>query len=192
MPPLILASSSINRAQLLQRLELPFTAISPHIDETPLPAEVPGAMVLRLARQKAEAVDRDYPVALIIGCDQCAVVEGEIMGKPGDHGTAFRQLKAAAGKAMRFHTGLCLLDTASGEAQVEDAVSTVWFRPLTDAQIGRYLQKERPYGCAGSIKAESLGIALFERIETEDPNAIIGLPLIRLVSMLKNAGVEVL
>lgn len=187
---IILASNSRYRKALLNRLGLPFQAIPPAIDESTRDGEPPAHMVMRLARQKAGALCQHYPDALIIGSDQCAVVSDSVLGKPGNFDRAFCQLKLASGKTAIFHTGLCLLDTANGYCQIDDIVFKVSLRQLTDAQITHYLQKEKPYDCAGSFKAEGLGVALFERMEGDDPNALIGLPLIRLVSMLKNAGVH--
>lgn len=197
---LILASSSIYRRSLLERLQRPFTCVSPDINEAPLLCELPAATAMRLAQTKSHAVAAAYPQALIIGSDQVAILEGPVtgsmaMGKPGNHANAVRQLRAMRGKRMLFHTAVCLLDAASGRQQLENVVTTVHFRDatsLTDAQIDRYLQLEQPYDCAGSAKIESLGIALAQKIECDDPTAIIGLPLISLVSMLKREGVEVI
>jgi septum formation protein len=189
--PLILASSSLYRQELLKRLRLPFIAASPNIDESPLPDETPPATALRLAEQKARALANRYPDALIIGSDQVAVLEGSAIGKPGNHAEAVKQLTAASGNILYFHTALCLLDTGSGEAQTKIASSEVKFRLLSPEQIERYLLAERPYDCAGSAKSEGLGIALIEYIHGDDPNALIGLPLIELTTMLTRAGVEI-
>jgi septum formation protein len=188
--PLILASSSVYRQELLKRLRLPFTAVSPDIDESPLPGETPPATALRLAEQKARALADRFPNALIIGSDQVAVLEGRAIGKPGNHAEAVKQLTAASGKILYFHTALCLLDTGSGEAQTKIASNEVKFRTLSPEQIERYLVAEQPYDCAGSAKSEGLGIALIEYIHCDDPNALIGLPLIELTTITR-AGVEI-
>ena len=190
--PLILASSSVYRRELLQRLRLPFECVSPAIDESARPGEVPAATALRLALEKTRAVAATHPQALIIGSDQVAELDGTPLGKPGSHANAVRQLRAMRGQRVVFHTALCLLNAASGRHQLENAVTTVQLRALTGAQIERYLQLEQPYDCAGSAKVESLGIALAEKIDSDDPTALIGLPLITLVSMLKQEGIEVL
>jgi len=162
-PRLILASSSPYRRQLLEKLRLPFETFSPDIDETALPYETPEAMVTRLAELKARAAGNQHSDALIIGSDQVAVLNGNIIGKPGNHETATRQLKAASGKRIVFYTGLCLLNSATGRTQIETIPYTVVFRPLSEQQIENYLRKEQPYNCAGSFKSEGLGIVLFER-----------------------------
>lgn len=190
--PLILASSSVYRRELLQRLRLPFECVSPAIDESARPDETPATTAVRLALEKARAVAAAHPQALIIGSDQVAELDGTPLGKPGNHANAVCQLRAMRGQRVVFHTALCLLDAASGRHQLENAVTTVLLRALTDAQIERYLQLEQPYDCAGSAKVESLGIALAEKITSDDPTALIGLPLIMLVSMLKREGIEVL
>lgn len=191
MRRLILASSSVYRKALLDRLGMPFEVILPSIDETRQKGESPTALVKRLAVEKARAVADKYTNALIIGSDQCTVTGDTILGKPLSYERAFQQLKDASGRAVKFHTGICLLDTASSQAQSDDVPYTVYFRQLTDAQISNYLHREKPFDCAGSFKAESLGVALFARMQGDDPSALVGLPLIRLVSMLKSAGVEV-
>ncbi len=190
--PLILASSSIYRQQLLQRLNLSFTSASPDIDESPRLGESPPQTALRLAEQKARALAAQFPDALIIGSDQVAVLQGRAIGKPGDHANAVKQLSAASGAVMYFHTAICLLDSASGKAQLATATNEVKFRKLTTEQIERYLLAEKPYDCAGSAKSEGLGIALIEYIRGDDVNALIGLPLIELTTMLMNASVEVI
>lgn len=187
---LILASSSPYRRALLDRLQLSYQACSPEIDESRLEHETPEAYVRRLSREKAEAITARFPQALIIGSDQTAVLNGEILGKPGTHERAFQQLQRAAGHHVDFLTGLCLLDSANGDAQTEVVTTRVHFRPLDDATIERYLQLEQPYDCAGSFRSEALGISLFERIEGEDPTALVGLPLISLISMLHQAGLS--
>ncbi len=189
---LILASTSPFRRELLMRLGLPFVVEAPEADETRLPGEEAPALVARLAEQKARAVARAAPAALIIGSDQVAVLDGDIIGKPGDHPRAVAQLQRASGRTVIFHTGLCLLDSASGQCQVAVEEFRVVFRPLTATMIEAYLQREQPYQCAGSFKSEGLGIALFERLEGDDPTSLIGLPLIRLIRMLEAAGTAVL
>jgi len=189
---LILASSSPYRKQLLARLGLPFTSIVPQVDETALVGEAPAALAVRLAVAKARAVAQRFPDALIIGCDQVAVLDGKLIGKPGGHVQAIAQLERAAGKPMDFHTGLCLLDGAHGCCQQVVEPFRVYFRALRAQQVAAYVEREQAYACAGSFKAEGLGIALFERMAGDDPNSLIGLPLIRLVTMLENVGVAVL
>jgi len=176
---------------LLERLGVPFKTASPEVDESPLPRESPQDLVLRLARAKAEAVAVAHNHSLIIGSDQVACIEGRILGKPGTHDRARRQLQQASGKRVSFYTGLCLLNTDSGKCQLACEPFYVHFRQLRSEQIERYLDRERPYNCAGSFKSEGLGIALFERLEGDDPNALIGLPLIRLIHMLEAEGIEI-
>ena len=189
---LILASTSLFRRELLARLGLPFAVRAPNADESRRIGEDALTLTARLAESKAQAVARHEPAALIIGSDQAAVLDGEILGKPGDHERATAQLRRASGQTMVFYTGLCLLDSASGQCQVMVEPFRVTFRPLTPAMIERYLRREQPYHCAGSFKSEGLGIALFERLEGDDPTSLIGLPLIRLTRMLEAAGVAVL
>jgi septum formation protein len=189
-PPLILASTSRHRRALLERLGLPFETAAPGVDETRGFKEPVEQLVKRLSRAKAEAVAARYPGALIIGSDQAAERDGEILGKPGDHATATGQLRAASGKYMKFHTGLCVIDTRDGRMQEYTDVTRVAFRKLTEAEIERYLQAEKPYDSAGSFKSEGLGITLFEAMESNDPTALIGLPLITLCRFLRAAGVE--
>ena len=189
---LILASTSPFRRALLMRLGLPFTIQAPEVDETGLPDEEAPRLVARLAEQKARAIAQSAPAALIIGSDQAAVLDGDIIGKPGDHRRAVAQLQRASGRTVIFYTGLCLLDSASGQCQVAVEEFRVVFRPLTATMIEAYLQREQPYQCAGSFKSERLGIALFERLEGDDPTSLIGLPLIRLTRMLEAAGAAVL
>ncbi len=189
---LILASSSPYRRELLARLEIPFKVIPPEIDETPLPDETPQALVERLAIAKAQAVAATQSDALVIGSDQVAIHHGVIVGKPKDHDHAVEQLRSASGQTITLYTGLALVNGASGKVQSETVPYRVTFRALSDAQIENYLRKEQPYGCAGAVKSEGLGIALLERFEGDDPNTLIGLPLIRLVRMLEKEGVEVI
>jgi len=189
---LVLASTSPYRKELLQKLQLDFATANPSIDESALPDEAPEQLVARLAESKARAVADQFQNALIIGSDQVAVVDGKIVGKPGDHARAVAQLKRASGKRVSFLTGLCVYNTLSQRSQVDVVPFSVIFRHLTDAQIEKYLQREQPYNCAGSFKSEGLGIALFERLEGDDPNTLIGLPLIRLIKMLESEGYPVL
>jgi len=189
---LILASTSPFRRALLARLELPFAVQAPEVDETHHPGEEARALVARLAELKARAVAHHEPAALIIGSDQVAVLDGEIIGKPGNHERATQQLRRASGQAVIFYTGLCLLDSASGQHQIAVEPFRVVFRTLTSEMIEGYLLREQPFNCAGSFKSEGLGIALFERLEGDDPTSLIGLPLIRLIRMLEAAGVAVL
>jgi septum formation protein len=191
MQQLVLASSSKFRRSLLQRLELPFEVAVPDIDEAVIPGESPGETALRLARAKAEIVAAGYPDALVIGSDQVAVCDGMQVGKPGTYENAFRQLGMMRGKTIEFLTAVCLLNTRTGAAQAALASNTVTFRDLGDDEIVRYLQREQPYECAGSAKSEGLGIALISRLQGDDPNALIGLPLIELVRMLRHEGVLV-
>ena len=190
--PLILASSSVYRRSLLQRLGVAFTSVSPDVDETPHPGELPAATALRLALSKAQAVAATNPRALIIGSDQVADLDGAALSKPGNHGNAVRQLQAMRGRRVVFHTALCLLDAASGNHQLANVPTAIQFRDISDTQIERYLRIEQPYDCAGSAKIETLGIALVEKIDSDDPTAIIGLPLMMLVTMLAREGVNIL
>ena len=192
MPTIVLASSSPYRQQLLQKLGLEFTAIAPDVNEEPQKGEPPEALVTRLAEAKARAISEQFPKALIIGSDQVAVLDHKVLGKPGNHQRAKEQLKAASAKRVTFLTGLCLHNTATGHTQVDLVPFHVQFRKLTDVQIEHYLLREQPYNCAGSFKSEALGIALFKSLEGEDPNALIGLPLIRLIDILKMEGIDVL
>jgi len=187
--PLVLASTSPYRRELLQRLYLSFDTAAPDIDETRLDGESPQQLVERLARAKAEAVALQHPQALIIGSDQVACIDEQILGKPGNRENAIAQLQMASGKTVTFYTGLCLLNAARGAAQTRCEPFKVHFRPLDRAQIERYVDREQPFGCAGSFKSEGLGISLFTRLEGDDPNALIGLPLIRLIAMLEVEGI---
>jgi septum formation protein len=189
-PALILASTSRHRRMLLERLGIPFDTAAPGVDETRSFREPVEQLVRRLSRAKAEAVTAKHPGAIIIGSDQAAERDGEILGKPGDHATATAQLKAASGKYMKFHTGLCVIDTRDGRIQEYTDLTRVSFRKLTDGEIERYLQVEQPYDSAGSFKSEGLGITLFDAMESNDPSALVGLPLITLCKFLRNAGME--
>ena len=187
---LVLASTSRYRRTLLARLGLPFEVAAPNVDETPLPGESPSHTALRLAEAKARAVAEQFPNSLIIGSDQVLLLEDEQLGKPGNFENAFKQLKKMQGKAMVFHTALCLFNSRSGQVQLRDIPTVIHLRPLTDVQIESYLKKEQPYDCAGSARSEGLGIALIARYDTADPNALIGLPLIALTEMLGHEGVD--
>ncbi len=190
--PLVLASTSIYRSHLLSILQIPFKTAAPNVDETPLPGENAQQTSARLSILKAHAVTKDYPNALIIGSDQVALLDGQQLGKPYTHDNAVRQLRAMRDKTVVFYTALTLLNSADNSIQTEIDETKVTFRNSSDEEIERYLLKEQPYHCAGSAKSEGLGIALISRIEGKDPNALIGLPLITLVSMLKKQGVEVI
>lgn len=194
-PRLILASSSPYRRELLERLRIPFDVIVPAIDETPLAGESPEATALRLAQAKARAVASGLAAgeqALVIGSDQVATYDGHQIGKPGTHEKALGQLQGMRGREVLFHSALCLFDSRSGDAQTVDVVTRVRFRNLPDAALDAYLRAETPYDCAGSAKAEGLGIALLDAIESDDPTALIGLPLIALTRMLLAAGYPLL
>ncbi|WP_298608857.1 nucleoside triphosphate pyrophosphatase [uncultured Thiothrix sp.] len=185
---LVLASTSIYRRELLERLQLPFITAAPHIDETRLPNESAYQMVARLAQQKAAAIARQYPDALIIGSDQCAVLGEQILGKPHTHEKAIEQLAASSGRTVEFLTGLCVFDTQTQTSQLDVISFQVEFRALEAFEIENYLRREQPYNCAGSFKSEGLGISLFKRMQGDDPTALIGLPLIRLCTMLREHG----
>lgn len=189
---LVLASTSPFRKQLLERLGLPFVTAAPDVDESPQENESPAHLVARLAEAKARAVAKQFPSALIIGSDQTATINGTLLNKPGTHENAVQQLRLCAGHTVTFHTGLCLLKAARGTVQVEVIPFRVHFRQLDETQIENYLRREQPYHCAGSFKSEGLGIALFERLEGDDPTALVGLPLIRLARMLENEGQRVI
>ena len=191
-PPLILASSSPYRKVLLERLGVPFTSASPDCDERPLPGEEPARLAERLAITKARALAARYPRHLIIGSDQVAALEGTLLGKPGTAERALEQLRRQSGQTVRFHTGVAVLDSAGGRYLVSTDTTSVVFRHLEDDEIRRYLGREKPWDCAGSFKVEGLGIALFERVETLDPTALMGLPLIGLARMLGEFGVRVI
>jgi len=187
---LVLASTSVYRSELLQRLQLPFETAAPEVDETPLPGESARTTSLRLAQEKARAVATAYPDALIIGSDQVALLDGEQIGKPLTHDNAFRQLRAMRGKTTIFYTALALLNSKTGRMQAKVAENHVTLRDLGDAEIEGYLFKEQPYHCAGSAKSEGLGIALMSRMTGDDPNALVGLPLILLTEMLRRENVR--
>lgn len=187
---LVLASSSTYRSELLKRLQLPFEIAAPNVDETPLPHESAQATSMRLSQAKARAVITDYPDALIIGSDQVALLEGRQIGKPLTHDNAVEQLRTMRGKTTCFYTALTLLNSKTGNIQTEVAKNFVTLRDLSDEEIEGYLLKEQPYHCAGSAKSEGLGIALISAMTGEDPNALIGLPLILLIQMLRNENVR--
>jgi len=189
---IILASSSRYRRELLQRLGIDFSCRSPSLDETPGDGEDPEQMVKRLAAAKAGAIADGVFQGLIIGADQAAVMGGRIIGKPGNHAAARLQLQQASNNELLFLTGISLLNTVSGHLQVDCVPCKVRFRNLSDDQINRYLERERPFDCAGAFKSEGLGIALIEAMDTTDPTALIGLPLIRLRQMLEAEGVAVI
>lgn len=190
--PLILASSSPYRRALLDRLRLAYTVAAPDVDESPSANEEPRATALRLAESKARVVAQRFHPSLVIGADQVAVLDGHSISKPGTHEAARAQLGAMRGRRIVFHTALCLLDTETGHCQLAEVPTTVQFRDYTDAEAARYLDLEQPYDCAGSAKIEALGIVLVEKVESADPTAIIGLPLITLVTLLQRAGKAIL
>jgi len=183
--PLLLASSSPFRKALLEKLHLPFKSASPDIDETPQANETPEQYVKRLAEEKSKALAADYPDHIIIGSDQCAVINGKIIGKPHTHEKAIEQLQEASGNCTTFYTGLALFNAETGNIQSSVELFNVYFRDLSDQEIDQYLRIETPYKCAGSFKSEGLGISLFKKLEGDDPNTLIGLPLIRLLEMLR-------
>ena len=185
---LILASTSVYRQQLLQKLNLPFSTAKPDAVETPLPGESPTQLALRLAAAKAESIAARYPDALIIGSDQVAHAGGKLYGKPGTEAAAMTQLQQLSGQTVCFDTALCLFNNRSGEKQLECVTTRVTFRTLSPEEIRRYVDKERPLDCAGSAKSEGLGITLLESIIGPDPNALVGLPLISLCRMLRREG----
>ncbi|MDC9724916.1 MAG: Maf family protein [Gammaproteobacteria bacterium] len=192
MQQLILGSSSPFRAELLEKLGLTFTTASPDIDERCLDNESAEQLVQRLSEQKAQKIAETHTNALIIGSDQVALLNGEILGKPGNHENAMKQLTAASGKTVRFLTGLSLLNSKTGKVQSLVEPFEVSFKTLSNDQIAFYLQQEKPYQCAGSFKSEGFGISLFSKLNGEDPNSLIGLPLIRLISLLQAEGIDVL
>ena len=189
---LVLASTSPFRRELLSKLGLPFVTVNPATDESVVHGETPETTALRLSEAKARAVASQYPDALIIGSDQMAFIDDQVFGKPGTHDNAVKQLKTMRGRTVNFFTGLCLLNTQTGRAQLRGVPMLVTFRNPSDEEIENYLQKEKPYNCAGSAKSEGLGIAVIEKMQGEDPNALIGLPLIALCDLLRNEGVSVI
>ncbi len=189
-PALILASTSRYRRELLQRLRLPFEVMAPDTDETALAGETPSALALRLALAKAQAVAGQHPHAVVIGSDQVADLDGQALGKPGTHERAVAQLRMLSGRQAVFQTAVAVVRNDTGFAQVELASVTVGFRTLSDSEIEHYLRLEQPYDCAGSAKCETLGIALLTHIHSDDPSALVGLPLIRTCRMLRAAGLD--
>lgn len=190
MQRLLLASTSPYRKMLLEKLQLPFDCAAPEVDETPLPGESAEALVLRLAAAKAQALALAYPEHLIIGSDQVCVIDGNITGKPHTEENARAQLRLAAGQAVTFYTGLALYNGRSKQLQALCEPFRVHFRALSETEIAAYVRMEQPLNCAGSLKSEGLGIALFDRLEGRDPNALIGLPLIALLEMLRVEGIN--
>jgi septum formation protein len=191
-PPLILGSTSAYRRELLARLRVPFEVCAPQVDETPLPGEAPPDLARRLALAKAQAVAKLHPDAVVIGSDQVADLNGQALGKPGTHERAVAQLQCMRGQSVLFHTAVAVVRASTGYAQVDVACVTVRFRELSDQQIENYLRAETPYDCAGSAKSEGLGIALLSSIDSDDPTALIGLPLIRTCRMIEGAGIVLL
>ncbi len=190
--PVVLGSTSRYRRELLERLRIPFAVSAPNVDETPMPEEAPQNLALRLALAKAQAVAAMHPEAVVIGSDQVADLDGMPLGKPGEHARAVAQLRQMRGKTVIFQTALAVVCLASGFEQVDLAPVRVVFRDLSDEEIEAYLHAEQPYAGAGSAKSEGVGIALLESIDNDDPTALIGLPLIRTVRLLRQAGVKLL
>ena len=189
---LVLASTSPFRRELLNRLEISFKTANPQTDESALPGESPEELALRLSEAKARAVVPLFPDALIIGSDQVAILDGQVYGKPGTHENAIKQLQTMRGRTVNFFTGLCLLDAKTGEAHVRGIPTLVTFRNLSDEEIENYLRREQPYNCAGAAKSEGLGIAIIARMQGDDPNALVGLPLIALCDLFREVGFPVL
>lgn len=193
-PQIILASSSVYRKELLSRLHLPFIAVAPDINESPMESESPEQTAMRLAQKKAETIALRYPDSIVIGSDQVATLDGKQIGKPGNHARALEQLQTMRGQTVIFHTALCVLSNVpqhqKQSIQIQNCQTIVRFRNLSDAELDAYLQIEKPYDCAGSAKNEGLGIALLEQIQNDDPTALTGLPLIALTSMLRNLEVR--
>jgi MAF protein len=192
MTAIVLASSSKYRRQLLEKLGLDFLSCSSDIDESPQSGESPDALVHRLSLAKAEEVGKTYSNHLIIGSDQVAVLDQEILGKPGGRDAAIQQLAKQSGRTVRFYTGICVLNSATGRSLSDMDVCSVHFKTLESSQIRNYIDLDQPFDCAGSFKSEGLGIALFSKIVGEDPNALVGLPLIKLVALLEKFGVDIL
>lgn len=191
MYPLILGSSSPYRRELLERLHLDFTVDVPDIDETPHPGEVASDYVRRLAHEKAEEVGSRHQNALVISSDQCAELNGQLLGKPGTHDMAVEQLRRLSGQEATFLTGLCLLDTGNGTCHYSESRHTAYYKELGEDAIEHYLRSEQPYNCTASFKSEGLGISLVHHISGDDPTALIGLPMIRLIEMLREAGLDI-
>jgi septum formation protein len=189
-PPLILASTSIYRRELLSRLRIPFDVVAPEVDEAAHADEPPAQLATRLALAKARAVARQHPDAVVVGSDQVAELDGAALGKPGDHERATQQLRSMRGRPVIFHTAVAVVRAGRGFEDSDLACVRVTFRDLGDAEIERYLRAEQPYDCAGSAKSEALGIALLQAVESDDPTALIGLPLIRTCALLRRAGLD--
>ena len=187
---LILASTSPYRARLLQRLQVPFTCESPHTDETPVPGEPPKELAMRLSLAKARAVATRNPGAWVIGSDQVATLDNQIMGKPGNHENATQQLRASSGKEVRFYTGVALVGGPKMQEWFHVEHFSVYFQSLSDSAIEHYLLLEQPYDCAGSFKCEGLGVVLFSSLQGEDPTGLEGLPLIAVTRLLREAGID--
>ena len=192
VPSLILASGSAYRRELLARLRIPFIAVSPSVDESRLHNEPPDRLVTRLSEAKTRALESEYPDSVIIGSDQVAVLNGQILGKPGNRTNAIAQLQQCINRTVSFYTGLCVLNATNNKAEVCFEIFEVKFRNLTERQIEHYIDIDQPFDSAGSFKAESLGIALFEHMRGDDPSSLIGLPLIRLTEMLNRANIAIL
>jgi septum formation protein len=188
----ILASTSIYRSELLKKLRIPFKTVAPDVDETPLPSETAKETSWRLSRAKAQGIAANHPGSLIIGSDQVVLFNEKQIGKPNSHENAVKQLTAMSGQTALYYTALTLLNTDTNDIQTEVAINKVHYRKLTTLQIENYLHLEKPYNCAGSVKSEGLGIAIIQSMEGDDPNAIIGLPLILLVSMLSKQGIQII
>lgn len=189
---IVLASSSLSRKSLLERLQIPFTIAIPDVDETPLLHESPAELALRLAQKKAKAVAENYPNAIVIGSDQVIMQDNIRLDKPGNKETAILQLQRVSGKKVLSYTGVCVLNSFTHNLQLHFETYCVTFRELTHTMIENYIERDKPFHCAGSIKAESLGIALFEKMEGEDPTALLGLPLIKLTRMLEKENIKIL
>ena len=191
MRPLILGSSSPYRRELLERLHLDFTVDAPEIDETPRSGEIASDYVRRLAHEKAEEVGARHPDALVISSDQCAELNGQLLGKPGAHDAALAQLRQLSGQDATFLTGLCLLDTGNSTCRYFESRHTVYYKELDEEEIEHYLESEQPYNCTASFKSEGLGISLVHHISGDDPTALIGLPMIQLIELLRGVGLEI-
>ena len=189
-PELILGSSSKYRQELLSRLHLPFSVVSPNIDESIRVGETPVDTAMRLALEKAQYIALTHPEAIIIGADQVATVDNIQLGKAGNHANALKQLQMMRGKTVLFHSALCVLDARTGQSDVRDVITRATLRDLSDEELSAYLHIEQPYDCAGSAKVEGLGITLLEKVESDDPTALIGLPLIALTEMLRAVGIK--
>ena len=192
MPRLVLGSSSASRRRLLERLSIPFSVVPPDVDESRLAGESPDALVRRLSEEKARAVGARVGTGLVIGSDQVALLDGTVLGKPGNHANNVAQLTMASGRWLEFRTGVAVLDAASGRIRIDVVPFAVRFRSLTAGDVEAYVSRERAYECAGGFRAERLGCALFERLRGDDPTALQGLPMIRLCEMLRSAGLDVL